>query len=441
MAAMLVVFVSSRGALATLAGVPSVERHVQAGRTLGFGVTVVYPPERRALGAEIRGLVDADVACIPADQLADHIAKETGVAPDRRREIDTGESSSAGSARHAACVQDRNLPGEVFVVAAEWYLSMAALLAVRDARARRVFGRTCERGFVSVPVARVDVDDALAVAAQLGTTSAAAALAAMLGPGIASVDLDSRGEQRLSDNVSTAHAEEKLIENLFGPQRVLPLLRLRPTLAPLLARRFNQTELGPAGISAIKLVLGLAAAWILGGSSYAAGLAGAVLYFVARLVGASGIVLARASLSDNDVRERLDLAGDTVLHLALLWALAGGAARDSGGVMLAAVATVGVLVSTGIAYTFVLRENREARRRSLEVPGSIHVATAAAGDEFVSRFVQRDGIAYALLFAAVAGRLDLLLWAAALASHLFYVLWLITRPRREDGTMAIGRPA
>src|SRR5690349_936997 len=57
MAAMLVVFVSSRGALATLAGVPSVERHVQAGKTLGFDVTVVYPPERRALGAEIRGLV------------------------------------------------------------------------------------------------------------------------------------------------------------------------------------------------------------------------------------------------------------------------------------------------------------------------------------------------------------------------------------------------
>ena len=28
---------------------------------------------------------------------------------------------------------------EVFVVAAEWYLSMAAVLAIRDARARRVF--------------------------------------------------------------------------------------------------------------------------------------------------------------------------------------------------------------------------------------------------------------------------------------------------------------
>jgi hypothetical protein len=412
MAAMLVVFVSSRGALATLAGVPSVERHVQAGRTLGLEVTVVYPPERRALGAEIRGLVEDDAACVPADQLGDHLAS-------------------------------RAVSGDVLVLAAEWYLSMTAILAVRDAGTSPAFGRTCERGCISVPVARVSLREALAVAANLDAASAAATLANMLGPGVPSVDLDSRGEQRLSDNVSTAHAEEKLVENLFGPQRALPVLRLRRTLAPLLARRFSETELGPAGISAIKLVVGLAAAWILGGSSYAAGLAGALLYFVARLIGASGIVLARASLSDNDVRENLDLAGDTVLHLALLWALAGGAAHDQGGVVLAAIATVGVLVSTGIAYVFVLRESREARRRgdAQAASGSGRSVTAASGDEFVSRFVQRDGIAYALLFAAVAGRLDLLLWAAAVASHLFYVLWLITRPRREGGTMAIGRPA
>ncbi len=409
---MLVVFVSSRGALATLAGVPSVERHVQAGRTLGLEVAVVYPPERRALGAEIRGLVEDDVACIPADQLSAHLSSRTGT-------------------------------DGILALAAEWYLSMTAILAVREAASPRVFGRTCERGCVSVPIARITVEDALVVAAQLGTMSAAATLATMLGAATPSVDLDSRGEQRLSDNVSTAHAEEKLVENLFGSQRLLPVLRLRPTLAPLLARRFNDSELGPAGISAIKLVVGLAAAWILGGTGYAAGLAGAALYFLARLIGASGVVLARASLSDNDVRQRLDLAGDTVLHLALLWALAGGAARESGGVMLAAIATVGVLVSTGIAYVFVVRESREARRRGLDasVAAQGRVVTAAVGNEFVSRFVQRDGIAYALLFAAVAGRLDLLLWAAALASHLFYVLWLITRPRREGGTMAIGRPA
>jgi len=407
----LVVLVSSRGALATLAGVPSVERHVQAGRTLGLDVVVVFPPERRALGAEIRGLVDTHATCISADQFEAQFSLSSG----------------------------RDKRG-VLVVAAEWYLSLTAILAVRDAAAPRIFGRVCERGCISVPVARVTRAEAVQVALQLGTTSAAASLATLLDDAAQTVDLDPRSEQRLSDNVSTAHAEEKLIENLFGPQR---LLRLRPTIAPLLARRFNQTTLGPAGISVLKLGLGLAAAWIIEGGSYAGGLAGALLYFAAQLIGASGIVLARASLSDSDLRERLDLAGDTVLYLAVLWGLAGGPARESGGVILAAIASAGVLISTGVAYVYVMQATWEARRREASLPGSDVASAPAApsGDEFIVRFVQRDGISYALLFAAATGTLDLFLWAAAVASHLFYLLWLISRSRRVNGTMALGRPA
>lgn len=409
----LFVLVSSRGALATLAGVPSVERHVQAGRTLGMDVVVVFPPERQALGAEIRSLVDAAATCIAGDRLTDYFAR-----PDQHE------------GTHA------------LVVAAEWYLSLTALLAVRDATERRVFGRVCERGCISVPVARVTRDEASRVAARLGTTSAAAALAFLYEPEASSVDLEPRSEQRLSDNVSTAHAEDKLLENLFGPRSRLSLLRLRPTLAPLLARFFNYTELGPAGVSALKLAVGLGAALVLEGGTYANGVAGALLYFSARLIGAGGIVLARASLADSDIREKLDLAGDTVLHLALLWAVAGGAARGGEGLVLAAVATAGVLASTGVAYVFVLRESWNARRRDPSRPSAPESRSAAsAGDEFVSRFVQRDGIAYALLFAALAGRLDLFLWGAAVASHLFYVFWLMARPRRGEDQLALGRPA
>jgi hypothetical protein len=406
----LVVFVSGRGALAKLAGVPSVARHVHAGRTLGLDVVVVYPPERRALGAEIRGLVEDDAICVGADQFHESVARP-----------DAGAS--------------------LLVVAAEWYLSMAAIVAVRDAEAPRVFGRVCERGCVSVPVARIGYDEAAAVCGQLATMSAAASLARLIDAEAASVDLDPRSEQRLSDNVSTAHAEEKLVENLFGPQHVLPVLRLRPNLAPRLARSLSGTVLGPASISAIKLMMGLAAAWIIEGGGL-----GAFLYFTARVVGSSGAVLARAGFADSGVRERLDLAGDTVLYVAMLWALAGGPAHASGGPLLAMIATTGVLLSTVIAYVFVVSEAWKARAREEALAGGIHAhpghtASVTTGDEFVSRFVQRDGTAYALLFAAVAGRLDLFLWAAALASHLFYVLWLLTRPRREGGTMAFGRPA
>jgi hypothetical protein len=433
MAEMLVVLVSGRGALTTLAGVPSVQRHAQAGRLVGLEVVVVYAPERRALGAEIRGLLDPTVPCIPADEFA----------------------ALEGSASDA-----------VIAVAAEWYLSLGAFLAVRDAPRLHAFGRVAERGCISVPLARVTRAEAVRVARQLGGGSAAASLASFVTSDAWIVDLDSHSEQRLSDNVSTAHAEEKLIENLFGPQRVLPVLRLRPTLAPPLAELFGETALGPAGISAIKLAVGLVAAWVLEHGSYTAGVAGALLYFVARLIGASGVVLARASFSDGDVRERLDLAGDTVLHIALLWSLAGGAARGPAGVVLACIATVGVLASTGIAYVFVIKDSWDARRRSadyraaddaageaavsaeqddlapLRAPRAARTSHApAAGDEFISRFVQRDGIAYALLFAAFTANLDLLLLASAVASHLFYILWLLARPRDMDTTIAMRRAA
>ena len=141
MAETLVVLVSGRGALTTLAGVPSVQRHVQAGRALGLDVAVVYPPELRALGAEIRGLVEDTASCIPADQFADLPAAT---------------------------------PDSALVVAAEWYLSLASIVAVRDVDAPRVFGRVCERGCVSVPIARVDRAEAVSIASQLGKVTAAA---------------------------------------------------------------------------------------------------------------------------------------------------------------------------------------------------------------------------------------------------------------------------
>lgn len=400
----LVVLVSGRGALATLAGVPSVQRHVQSARTLGLDVVLVYPPERHALGAEIRSVMDGAVRCIPADEFA------------------------------------RSAPtGRVLAVAAEWYLSLASLAAVKDRPGDRAFGHVSERGIASVPVARIPGSEAVPVALQLASTSAAAALAALPHDIAERVDIDARGEQRLSDNVSTAHAEGKLVEHIFGSRHGPPALRLRPVLAPPLARLLGGAELGPAAISAIKLFVGLASAWAIGGGGYASGLAGALLYFAARLIGVSGAVLARAGLADDGSRERLDFAGDTVLHFALVWSVAGGLAPGNHAIALAVVATTGVLVSTGVAYVFVLHESwklRHGHHAGRTVP------PLPAGHEFVARFVRRDGIAYALLFAAAAGRLDLLLWASAVASHLFYVLWLLARPRRDAGpTMAFGRPA
>lgn len=411
MSEILVVLVSGRGALAPLAGVPTVQRHVQAGKALGLDVIIVFPPERHALGAEIGGLVEGQSHCIPADAF------------------------------------EASLPsGPVLAVAAEWYLSMAALAEVAELAGRqpdgRAFGHASERGFASVPVALVRSDEAVAVSMRLGAMSAATALAALPHNEEARVALDARSEQRLSDNVSTAHAEGKLVDHVFGPRHVPPGLRLRPVLVPRLARLLRVTEFGPATISTMKIFVGFVAAWVIGGGTWTEGLAGALLYFAARLVGASGAVLARAGLADDGLREKLDFAGDTVLHFAMLWSIAGGPARGDNAIALAILATAGVLVSSGVAYVFVLKESWKARHRRVgQAPVSL-----PPGHDFIARFVRRDGIAYALLFAAAAGRLDLFLFAAAVASHLFYVLWMFAGPRtrsRHDAgpTMAFGRPA
>lgn len=391
----LVVMVSGRGALARLAGVPSVLRHLATARLLGMQAIVVFPASRRALGAEVSGVVAGVARCLSSDEFQ----RESG---------DAGEL--------------------VTVVSAEWYLSPSPL---RGRRERRIVTRVCERGAVSSPLARITLAEAKTVARNLDRESAATGLARLIDSDVAVVDLPARAEQRLSDNVSTRHAENKLADTLFGPNRGLSLVRVKRRVAPMLARVLALTPLAPLGIAVVKLATGLVAAWVIAGPGYSTGVAGAVLFFSSRMLGAAGAVLARAGLRDNEIREKLDLAGDTVVHVAVLWSLAGGPARGEGAVALACIATAGVLASTAVAYVFVLQELWATRGRDdREGPTS---------DEFVARFTQRDGIAYALVFAALTARLDLFLLAAAVASHLFYLLWLIARQRRGGGTLQLRR--
>ncbi len=389
----LVIMVSGRGALARLAGVPSVLRHLATARQLGMASVAVFPASMRALGAEVSGLIGVATRCLSSDQFQ----------------------------------REGNDDDLVTVVSAEWYLAPSPL---RGRRERRIITKVCDRGVVSAPLARVTLGEAKRVARNLEIEPAAAGLARLIDTDVAVVDLAPRYAQRLSDNVSTRHAENKLVDTLFGPNRGLSLVRVKRRLAPMLARALAHTALGPLGIAVIKLVIGLCAAWVIGSPGYRAGVAGAVLYFASRIIGAAGAVLARVGLRDNEIREKLDLAGDTVVHVAVLWSLAGGPARGQAAIALAAIATIGVLASTAVAYVFVLQELWATRGRDDR--------DGPTSDEFVARFTQRDGIAYAVVFAALIGRLDLFLLAAALASHLFYLLWLIARQRRR-GTLQLRR--
>ena len=392
MSGMLVVLVHGRGALAKLAGVPSVERHVHAGESLGRKVVVVFPDELVALGVELQGICGQAADCLPAS-------------------------------RFAAMAEGRS--DDAIAVSAEWYLSAAAMAAAESAQAgpgqhaARFFGRAIERGSVAIPVARVASGELAALAGRLHQLPAASLLASLDRSGAVTLDLDPADEQRLSDNVSTAHAEGKLMRNLFGGRAGTSPAGMRSALAPRLARAFHDTRLGPVGISATKLMAGLGAALLLQSSGWAGSLAAAVLLLGARLVGAAGAVLAQASFVTHRDRDRLEAAGDGILFLAVAWAIAGPAHAVEHGVALAVAATLGAAATACLPR-------------------------GASPDDAASRAVHREGFAWAMLLAALVDRLDLLLWAAALASHLewmFALAFLRDRNHPAEGANLAAGPA
>ncbi len=130
--------------------------------------------------------------------------------------------------------------------------------------------------------------------------------------------------------------------------------------------------------------------------------------------------LSRATLTEGVRGERADVAGDIIVMSAMLAALAfhvGGPAAW----IAAGIAATGVAISTGVAYLRVFRALWESRS---EARHEWSDTARHAADSFASRFWRRGGLAVALLAAALIGRLDLFLWAAAVGAHLYYLAWL-----------------
>src|SRR5262249_36221536 len=146
---------------------------------------------------------------------------------------------------------------------------------------------------------------------------------------------------RLSDNVAVEHCEDKLFASLGDGNEAWHVALLQEFVAIPLARALARTKTTPAEIAAVKIVLGLFAAWVLSRQGYWNGVAGAVLALCSRILDAVGGDLARAAVRDSAQNERYDLAGDVAVQIAVVWAIA---ARIGAlyAVLLATIATAGI---------------------------------------------------------------------------------------------------
>jgi len=204
---------------------------------------------------------------------------------------------------------------------------------------------------------------------------------------------------------------------MAGPARGWSAARVKRALVVPLVRALASSPIGARHVSIAKTVVGVLAAATLAVGGYWLGLAAALLLFGSRVLDATAGCLARAQVRDAPYRLEIDFGGDVLVLLATLV----GAGFHLGGLGLAtgptpfliAIGIAGVVMSAAVAYAVVLR--------------GLWAATVDGGPVALSlarqtpRLAHRDGAAYGLLLAAIVGRVDLFLWAAAIASQLVWI--------------------
>jgi phosphatidylglycerophosphate synthase len=379
-----IILVTGRTAVARVGGISAIRRHVATASRLGLTPIVVYPPRMTALGAEIDADLDGSAQCVPADAF----------------DGQAGDDETA----------------EALVIAADWFVSPAALYAFGRQTRGAAVARFVDRGRVVAPVARIPVARLRTIVERLDDAPVSELIDRAAAADAAVVELAVGDRHRLSDNVAIERCERKLFG--LGPHRALPrsVRVFERYVAIPIARFLARTTITPLQVSLAKIFVGCLAVVTMTGGGYVRGVVASLLYLVSRVLDAVAGDLSRAAVKPASRGERFDMTADLAIHVMLIWAIALRPRTGRAEVIAAVLLTVGLLVSCTLTYRKVLRPVWDAHVSRLR--------HRIRPDNFASRFWRRNGPAYSLLLAAACGRLDLFLWGAALASHMFYVLWL-----------------
>jgi phosphatidylglycerophosphate synthase len=231
----------------------------------------------------------------------------------------------------------------------------------------------------------------------------------------------------LDASAPRARIEDALLRGLENPtdgylDRVLHRRFSRPTTRLLL-----RTPITPNQVTVAGVVVGIAGGLLLGSASATGVLAGVVALVVSGVLDCSDGEIARIKFTESRMGHLLDITGDTLVHAALLFGIVRYLARiealpDAGTLTLLCVGVVGSFAAITWSEHTVARRHRVAGAWENRVL-----------DGVLSPLTTRDWYVFPVAFA-VAGRLDVLVPAAAWGAQLFWVaaLTLVWRVLRRE---------
>ncbi len=210
-----------------------------------------------------------------------------------------------------------------------------------------------------------------------------------------------------------ASAEETLLERLGRPNDGWFTRVVDRRASRALTKRFMHTRVRPNQITMLSIAVGIVGGLLFGVGSYSATSVGALLFLFSTILDGCDGELARLTYRESRTGALLDVVGDNVVHLVLFAGLATGLYRvmPAGHIaFLGAALLVGAVAAITSVYFCILRGSPTSAQQKL--------FETFAGREF----------AYLLAGLALAGKLALFLWIAAVGIYVFAGgLWLLGR--------------
>lgn len=193
-----------------------------------------------------------------------------------------------------------------------------------------------------------------------------------------------------------------------------------------LSRRIvRHTALRPNHVTMLGTAIGLGGAALLAGGTYAAGVAGTLLFLLAAVVDGCDGEVARLTFRESAFGQKLDVTTDNIVHLAIFIGLALGAHRrypDGHVVALGALLLGGFALDGVLSYYYlVVRTDWRLAPDEVASAGAHLRRRVLSGLEAL---MNRD-FAYLLVLLALIDRLHWFLWGAAIGSYVFAATFVL----------------
>lgn len=236
-------------------------------------------------------------------------------------------------------------------------------------------------------------------------------------------------------------AETILFDSLRKPTDGFISRHVERYLSLAVTRVLMQTPVTPNVVTLAVICIGMTAAFLFAQPGHGSTILGALVFWCASFLDGCDGELARLKFLESRLGGWLDLWADNLVHIMVFIGIGIGLWRDSRDVqwlLLGMVAALGVFFSVAWVSWAVLRQKRGQGPLFTSVvagEGASRDSWTARLTRFADALSRRDFI-FGTIFLALLGLLPAFLWAAAIGSHLYWIVLVLLAWQRREAVAA-----